>query len=117
METLAKMDTISAAAFRTNIYDIVTKTLEENGMATEPVKGGRLIDLGNGYYGKIAVSICDPAKIEIWREEYAEQLRKKAERAQAHADKEAEKARKAAEKAAKKNTEKTGEVISVDFNQ
>lgn len=113
METLAKMDTISAAAFRANIYDIIAKALEENGMTTEPIKGGRLIDLGNGYYGKIAVSICDPAKIGTWREEYAEQLRKKAERAQAHADKEAEKARKAAEKAAKK----TGEVIPVDFGQ
>lgn len=105
MDYLEKMPLADAAAIRSQLYDMSSEVFEQNGMATEPIKGGRLINLGNGYFARFSVSICEPEKVDKWRNEYAEQLQKNAEKAQARADKEAEKARKAAERAAKKHKE------------
>lgn len=74
------MNTIEQIGTRKHLYEILSATLENDNMMTEPVKGGRLIDLNNGYFAKFAVSICDPEKVEKYRNEYADQLRKNAER-------------------------------------
>ena len=100
---MEKMNVKDQASTRANLYMMVSEVLEQNGMATQPIKGGRLIDLGNGYFGKISISVCDPEKVDAYVEAYAEQMQVNAERAAARAEKEAEKARKAAERASKKS--------------
>lgn len=99
---MEKMAVKDQATTRANVYGLVTEILEQNGMPTQPIKGGRLIDLGNGYFGKISVSVCDPSKVDEYVQAYAEQMQVNAERAQARAEKEAEKARKAEERATKR---------------
>lgn len=90
---MEKMGTVEQVATRKNLYELISATLEQNGMSTETIKGGRLIDLGNGYYGKFSVSICDPEKVDKYRDEYNEQVEKNAQRA----------AERAAKKEAKEN--------------
>ena len=103
---LEKMAVKAQAETRANLYRIVTDALEVEKFPTQPIKGGRLIDLGNGYYGKVSISIIDPSNVEPAIQAYADQMRINAARAAERAEREAEKARKAAERAAKRE-EKT----------
>ena len=100
---MEKMDVVKQVATRKSLYEIVVDALHSNGFSTEPIKGGILIDLNNGYHAKAAISICDPEKVEGWRSEYAEQMEKNAQKAAVRAEKEREKAEKAKARAAKKN--------------
>lgn len=100
---MEKMPVKVQAETRANLYRIVTDALESEKFPTQPIKGGRLIDLGNGYFGKVSVSIVDPDNVEPAIQAYADQMKVNAARAAERAEKEAEKARKAAERAAKKN--------------
>lgn len=99
---LEKMNVKEAAEVRANLYDTVLTELDARGMSNQPVKGGALVDLGTGYFAKVSIAICDPAKVDGYIQEYAEQQAKNAERAAERAAKAEEKARKAAERAAKK---------------
>ena len=103
---LEKMAVKAQAETRAHLYRIVTDALEVEKLPTQPIKGGRLIALGNGYYGKVSISIIDPSNVEPAIQAYADQMRVNAARAAERAEKEAEKARKAAERAAKRG-EKT----------
>lgn len=100
---MEKMDVVKQVATRKFLYEVVVDALHSNGFSTEPIKGGILIDLNNGYHAKAAISICDPEKVEVWRSEYAEQMEKNAQKAAIRAEKEREKAEKAKARAAKKN--------------
>ena len=102
MEDTIKMETKEQVATRARLYDAITEKLTSLGMDTETIKGGRLIDLGNGFFARVQVSICDVEKVPEYRAEYAEQLQKDAEKAIEKARKADEKAAKAAERAAKK---------------
>lgn len=104
---LEKMSTGEAAETRANLYNIAISAFEQNGIAAIPIKGGSLLDLGNGYHAKLAVSVCDPKKVGSYIEAYAEQQAKNAARMAERAARAEEKARKAAERAAKK-AEKEG---------
>ena len=99
---LEKMATAAAVETRANLYNIAISAFEKNGISAAPIKGGSLLDLGNGYHAKLTISICDPTKVGSYVEAYAEQQAKNAERAAAAAEKAEEKARKAEERAAKK---------------
>ena len=99
---LEKMGTAEATETRANLYNIAIAAFEQNGISAAPIKGGSLLNLGNGYHAKFTISICDPAKVDSYVEAYAEQQAKNAERAAVRAAKAEEKAAKAAERAAKK---------------
>lgn len=118
---MEKMTMKEQVATRKELYDIVIKGLGAEGYATEPIKGGILIDLGMGHYAKAAISVCDPEKVGAWRHEYAEQMEKNAQRAAAKAEKEREKAEKAKERAAKKSKKEepvneNNDMVSPEFN-
>ena len=100
---MEKMDVVKQVVTRKFLYEVIVDALHSNGFSTEPIKGGILIDLNNGYHAKAAISICDPEKVEGWRSEYAEQMEKNAQKAAVRAEKEREKAEKAKGRAAKKN--------------
>lgn len=100
--TIEKMPVKAQTEVRANLYRLATDVLESNGYPTQPIKGGRLIDLGEGYYGKISISICDPDKVDDAIQAYAAQMKVNAARAAERAKKEEEKAKKAAERAAKR---------------
>ena len=108
---MEKMNMKAQVTTRKELYDIVIKALGAEGYSTEPIKGGILIDLGEGYYAKAAISICDPEKVGAWRHEYAEQMEKNAQKAAARAEKEREKAEKAKARAEKKNKKEEKLVI------
>lgn len=97
-----KMASKDAVAVRAQAYDVITEALASVGMETEPIKGGRLVDLGNGFFGRVQFSVCETEKVQGYRDEYAEQLQKDAEKAIERAKKADEKAAKAAERAAAK---------------
>ena len=103
---MEKMAIKAQAETRANLYRIVTDALGSENFATQPIKGGRLIDLNNGYYAKVSISIIDPNNVEPAIQAYADQMRVNAARAAERAEREAEKALKAAERAAKRG-EKT----------
>lgn len=100
--SIEKMSTVEAIETRKTLYAISTEALNMAGYETQPVKGGSLINLGNGHYAKLAISVCDPSKVDGYITEYAEQQAKNAQRAAEAAAKAEEKARKAAERAAKR---------------
>jgi hypothetical protein len=104
---MEKMTVKESAETRATLYSIAISALEATGLKTEPFKGGVLIDLGNGYFAKMAISICDATKfnLEETRAEYAAQVEARNAAAEKAAAKAAEKAKKAAEKA-KKDAEK-----------
>lgn len=99
---MEKMATKTQVETRANLYQTVLDALALNGITNEPIKGGSLLDLGNGYHAKLTISVCDPEKVQKYLDEYAEQQSKNATRAAEKAAKDAEKARKASEKAAEK---------------
>lgn len=99
---MEKMDMKTQVIVRKNLYDIVIEALTANNYSTEPIKGGILIDVGNGYHAKAAINICDPEKVETWRQEYAEQMEKNAQKAALRAEKERDKAEKAKARAEKR---------------
>lgn len=104
---MEKMTVKESAETRATLYSTAISALEATGLKTEPIKGGVLIDLGNGYFAKMAISICDATKfnLEETRAEYAAQVEARNAAAEKAAAKAAEKAKKAAEKA-KKDAEK-----------
>lgn len=100
---MEKMSMAKSAEVRATLYEKALNSLAVAGYNTETIKGGALIDLGDGYYAKMSISICDATKfdLEATRAEYQEAMAKAAERAEAKATKAREKAEKAAAKAAK----------------
>ena len=111
---MEKMDVVKQVATRKFLYEVIVDALHSNGFSTEPIKGGILIDLNNGYHAKAAISICDPEKVEGWRSEYAEQMEKNAQKAAIRAEKEREKAEKAKARAAKKNKDDANDAAAND---
>ena len=99
---MEKMNVANQVVVRREFYDAITETMWGKGYTTEPIKGGILVNLPDGYCVKVSVSVCDPEKVDGWRQEYAEQMEKNAARAAARAEKEREKAEKARERAEKK---------------
>lgn len=91
---MEKMTTKNAAVVRENLYEICMRAFDEYGYAVENIKGGKLINFGEGF-AKVSISICDPEKVDKWREEYNEQQEKNLERATKKAQKEFEKKAKA----------------------
>ena len=100
--SIEKMSTVEAIEVRKTLYSIATEALNMAGVETQPVKGGSLITLNDGHFAKLAISVCDPSKVDGYIAEYAEQQAKNAQRAAEAAAKAEEKARKAAERAAKR---------------
>lgn len=100
--SIEKMTTIEQAEARANLYRLATDAFESAGFATQPIKGGRLIGLGDGHYAKVSISICDPDKVDNAIQAYADQMRVNAAWAAERAARAEEKARKAAERAAKR---------------
>lgn len=92
-----------AAILRANLYEGAILGVNEKGFKTEPFKSGVLIDIGDGYFAKMTISICDATKFDIdaTREEYAAILETRRLAAEKKAADDAEKARKAAERAEK----------------
>ena len=101
---MEKMTTQEAATTRAGLYATTRDALEAAGFPTESIKGGALIDLGNGQYAKLAISICDATKfdLEATRAEYHAQVEARELAAKKAIEKAAEKARREAEKS---NTE------------
>lgn len=106
-----KMSMKEQAEVRVNLYSMAEKVLNDNGYYTEHIKGGMLINIGNGRYAKMSVSICDSDKVDKWREEYAESMAKKADKAEAKAERERLKAEKAA-----KRVEKVKAAEAIEYN-
>ena len=100
---MEKMTVKDSAETRANLYNTAIGAFEASGLTTEPFKGGVLIDLGNGYFAKMAISICDATKFDLeeTRAEYAAQVEARNAAAEKAATKAAEKAKKEAEKAEK----------------
>ncbi len=100
---MEKLSVKEAAETRANLYAVTREAIENAGLNTEPIKGGVLIALPDGYFAKMAISICDATKFDVEeaRSEYQAQLKARAEAAEKALAKEAEKAAKAAAKAAK----------------
>lgn len=98
-----KMNTKVQADMRSMMYTIVSEALDDAGYITEMGSDGRIIDLGNGYYGKLKISICDATKFSITdeREKVAAKAMAAAERAEKARIRAEEKERKRAERAAK----------------
>lgn len=101
---MEKMSTATQVETRSTIYAIIANALDQAGYSSEAIKGGRLIDLGEGYFGKVSFSVCDATKfsLEKTREEYALSVEKAAERAEKSRAKAEEKAAKEAKKAEEK---------------
>lgn len=97
---MEKMPTIQQIETRKELYGVIENAIS---YTSEPISDGLLVDLGNGYFAKVKVSICNAEKFDLegTRVEYAEKLRKRAEKAEAARIKAEERARKAAERAAK----------------
>ena len=100
---MEKMTVKDSAETRANLYNTAIEAFETEGLKTEPFKGGVLIDLGNGYFAKMAISVCDATKFDLeeTRAEYAAQVEARNAAAEKAATKAAEKAKKDAEKAEK----------------
>ena len=100
---MEKMSMAKQAETRATLYEKALSSLAVAGYKTETIKGGSLIDLGDGYFAKLSISICDPTKFDLeqTRADYQESVAKAAERAEVKAQKMREKAEKAAAKAAK----------------
>ena len=105
--SIEKMTTMEQVETRANLYRLATEAFESEGFATQPIKGGRLIGLGNGHYAKVAISICDPDKVDNAIQAYADQMRVNAAHAAERAAKAEEKACKAAARAAKREAKAT----------
>lgn len=102
-----KMTVKEQAAKRAEIYSAIENQMKTSGYAPEVCKKGMLLDLGDGNYGIVKVTVCNPEKFDLeeTRREYAEALVKKAERAEAariKAEQREAKAKAKAEKAAEK---------------
>lgn len=71
------MNVKQATETRASLYGIACNALNQNGMPTESIRGGALIDLGNGYFAKMSISICDATKFsaEDARADYQEQMK------------------------------------------
>lgn len=100
---MEKMTVKESAETRATLYNTAISALEATGLKTEPFKGGVLVDLGNGYFAKMAISVCDATKFDLeeTRAEYAAQVEARNVAAEKAAAKAAEKAKKEAEKAEK----------------
>lgn len=100
---MEKLTVKESAEIRSNLYEIALSSLDENGFATETIKGGALIHLPNGYFAKISISVCDATKFDLeeTRAEYQAQLEARAEATAKAAAKAAEKEAKAAAKVTK----------------
>ena len=100
---MEKMTVKESAETRATLYNTAINALEATGLKTEPFKGGVLVDLGNGYFAKMAISVCDATKFDLeeTRAEYAAQVEARNVAAEKAAAKAAEKAKKDAEKAEK----------------
>lgn len=60
-----KMTVKDSAETRANLYNTAIDAFEASGLTTEPFKGGVLVDLGNGYFAKMAISVCDATKFDL----------------------------------------------------
>jgi hypothetical protein len=100
---MEKMSVKAQAETRANLYQVTSEALRAAGKNIEPFKGGVLIDLGEGYWGKMNIAVCDASKfdVQVARAEYQDKLTKDAEKAQKRAEKLAKDAEKAAAKAEK----------------
>lgn len=100
---MEKMKVSEQAAIRAKLYGATGEAIESCGYSTETVADGMLVHLGNGQYGKVKISICDPTKfdLEVAREEYAKKTKEAAERAEKARQRAEEKERKAKERAVK----------------
>lgn len=99
------------AIVRSNFYRAIEDMIESTmGCETEPFKGGLLVNLEDGNYVKINVAVANPDKfsVEDARQEYAEILAVRAERAEKARLKAEERARKERDKA-EKAAENVGE--------
>lgn len=98
-----KMSAKGQVEVRANLYGIVLAALGNAGYATETVKGGSLIDLGEGQFAVLNIAIKNSEKFDAdtARKEYAEQQTKNAEKKAEAAAKATAKAAKAAERTAK----------------
>ena len=102
-----KMSVAKQAETRKALYAIAIKALNDAGFVTEPFVKGILIELEEGYFAKMAISINDATKFDLdeTRAEYQEKVEKARvateKAAQKASEKVAEDERKAAEKAAK----------------
>ncbi len=96
---MEKMSVAAQAETRATLYADALKGIEASGLETETIAEGALIHLPEGYFAKLAITICDATKfdLEATREKYQE----KVANATARAEKAAAKAREKAEKAAK----------------
>ena len=81
---MEKMSVKAQAETRANLYQVTGDALRAAGKNIEPFKGGILIDLGEGYWGKMNIAVCDATKFDIEeaRTEYQEKLTRDAEKAQ-----------------------------------
>ena len=98
-----KMGIKEATEIRSQLYSLVNEELNASGFETEPIKGGVLIHLPDGYFAKLAISINDATKfdLEAVREEYNLVIENRTKRAEEAKEKARIKEEKAAAKAAK----------------
>lgn len=109
---MEKLSVKEATATRVELYGIATAALDAQGFVTEPIKGGSLVDLGNGYFAKLTISVCDASKLDVdaLRAEYTEAVEKRAAKAVEAQAKAAVKAAKAAEREAAKEAKEAAKV-------
>lgn len=102
-----KMSAKEQVEVRANLYEIALTALGNAGYATETVKGGSLVDLGNGQFAVLNIAVKNSEKFDVdeARQQYADQQTKNAEKKAEVAAKAEAKAAKAAERTAKTETE------------
>lgn len=100
---MEKMQAKKQIEIRSTVYNVIAEALEQAGFPTEIGCDGRIVNLGEGYFGKLKFSICDATKFSITeeREKVAEKAKEAAERAEKARKKAEEKERKAIERATK----------------
>ena len=98
-----KMNVKAQAETRANLYDVALKGIANAGFETETIADGALVQLPDGYFAKVCVTICDATKFDLeeTRAKYQEKLANAAERAAKAAAKSEEKSKKALAKAQK----------------
>ena len=97
-----KMKNAEQAAIRSKLYDQELEGINAEYEGT-PISDGYRIDLGDGQYAKLKITIFDPTKLSIEKQdtEYAEKMQKAAERAEKAEKAASERTRKMQEKADK----------------
>lgn len=82
---MSKMTIKEQATKRAELYTLIETVMKANDYSPEVCKKGMLLDLEDGNYAIVKVTICNPEKFNLdeTRREYAEMMVKRAERAEA----------------------------------